>query len=146
MLQKELDNINSLVTRGMAVNSQKINLQQSVLQSETSILDIKLLALKAQQEVSKIARNVADLHNQWRNEALAEFNKSQQALANLAQQAQLAKASAGGANPPSPNRCEEARELLYLIVRGSGGVLQAFPVAANDGAQRQASAAAPEQK
>ncbi len=114
VLQKEFDNINSLVTRGMAVNSQKINLQQSVLQSETSILDVKLLALKAQQEVSKIARGIADLHNQWRNEALAEFNKSQQTLGRLSKQAQLAKASAGGANPassaPANGRCEEAKE------------------------------------
>jgi len=132
VLQKEFDNISGLVNRGMAVNSQKLGLEQSLLQSEGNLLDIKLLVLKAQQEVSRIDRNMADLRSQWRNEAVSEFNKGQQTLSTLLQQAQAATGATGGSDPTSLHdkaRCDEARGASYLLVRGSNGVLQAFPVA-----------------
>ena len=83
LLQKELDNINALMNKGLAVTSQKLALEQGVLQSETNRLDLKLSTLKAQQEVGKIERGIMDLVNQWRNEAVVEFNKTQATLATL---------------------------------------------------------------
>jgi hypothetical protein len=134
LLQKELDNINGLMSKGLAVSSQKLNLEQSVLQIETNRLDLKLLTLKGQQELRKIERSIADLRNQWRNEALGEFTKTQQALATLSQQAQAASA------PPAAGKCDEMKDALYVIVRGPGGVMQAFPVAAKDDARGEAGA------
>lgn len=132
LLQKELSNVNGLMDKGLAVASQKLALEQSVLQSEANRLDLKLLILKAQQEVSKSERNITDLRSQWRSEALTEFNKAQQELNASSQQAQ----ANGGADPASTwkagNSCEDSKESFYLIARGPGGILQAFPVAAKN--------------
>jgi len=134
LLQKELETVNALMTKGLAVTSQRLALEQGVLQSETNRLDLKLLTLKAQQEVGKIERSITDLFSQWRNEAVAEFNKTQAALAALSQQAQAASSAASGADAASrrhpAGNCDDMKERLYVIVRGPGGVLQAFPVAA----------------
>jgi polysaccharide biosynthesis/export protein ExoF len=129
LLQNELDNINRLISNGNATSPQKINIEQSVLQTETNRLDVKLVILKGQQEVSRIERSIADLHNQWRNETRAEFNKTKQTLAALLQQAKAASTVPAG--PASS--CADARESWYLIVRGAGGLLQAFPVASKTG-------------
>jgi hypothetical protein len=129
LLQKELDNVNGLFSKGLAVSGQKLNLEQSVLQSETNRLDVKLLILKAQQEVSKLDRAIVDLRNQWRNEAIAEFGKTQQTIAALAQQAQAA-AARQAPRQPDAGACEDTKDGLYVILRGPGGTLQAFPVAA----------------
>jgi hypothetical protein len=136
LLQKELDNINGLMNKGLAVSGQKLTLEQEVMQTETNSLDIKLLILKAQQEVSKIERSITDLRNQWRNEALVEFNKTQQALAAMSQQAHAASISAGGANSAASagGSCNDTKESFYVIVRSSG-LLQAFPVVAKNQAQ-----------
>jgi hypothetical protein len=144
LLQKELDNINGLMSKGFATNSQKMGLEQNVMQTETNRLDLKLLILKAQQEVSKIERNITDLHNQWRNEARAEFSKTQQTLTALSQHAQAAPSAPSGADPASHpqagDSCEDAKESFYVIVRGPGGLLQAFPVASKSEVQGEASA------
>jgi hypothetical protein len=131
LLQNELDNINRLISNGNATSPQKINIEQSVLQTETNRLDVKLVILKGQQEVSRIERSIADLHNQWRNETRIEFNKTKQTLAALLQQAKAASTVPDGASPASS--CAGAKESLYLIVRGAGGLLQAFPVASKTG-------------
>jgi hypothetical protein len=144
LLQKELDNINALMNKGLAVTSQRLALEQSVLQSETNRLDLKLMTLKAQQEVGKIERSIMDLLNQWRNEAVVEFNKTQATLAALSQQAQAAASAASGADAAAHRHaggdCDDMRERLYVIVRGPDGVLQAFPVAAKQDARGEASA------
>ncbi len=93
------------------------------------------LVLKAHQELSKIDRNMADLRSQWRNEAVSEFNKGQQALSALLQQARSASGATGESNPTpqlAKARCEEAQGASYLLVRGSNGVLQAFHVASKN--------------
>jgi len=135
LLQKELDNINGLMSRGLAVSSQKLTLEQSVLQSETNRLDLKLSILKAQQEVRKIEHNLTDLRTQWQNEIRGEISKTQGALAALAQQAKTTRAT-GGADPASPQQagssCDDAKESFYVIVRGASGLLQAFPVASKN--------------
>ncbi len=143
LLQKELDNINGLMSKGLAVSSQKLTLEQSVMQAETNRLDLKLLMLKGQQEVKKIERGIMDLLNQWRNEAVVEFNKTQATLATLSQQAQAAGAASGAgaaSHPHAAGDCDDMKERLYVIVRGPGGVLQAFPVAAKQDMRGEASA------
>ena len=134
LLQNELDNINGLMSKGFATSPQKIALEQSVLQTDTNRLDLKLLILRVQQEVSKIDQNITGLRNKWRNEARAEFIKTQQALAALTQQAQAASSATGGPDKASQARgsCEDEKESFYVIVRGPGGVLQAFPVASKN--------------
>ncbi len=129
LAQKDLDKIGGLLSEGLVSGPQKLALEQNILQAEASRLDVKLATLRAQQEISKIDRNIVDIRNQWRNDSLAEFNKTQAALIDLAQQARAAEAAA--ATPAAaPAECGEAKDALYIILRGPGGAMQAFPVAA----------------
>jgi exopolysaccharide production protein ExoF len=137
LAQKEFDKIGSLLNEGLVANQQKLALEQNILQAEASHLDVKLAILKAQQEVSKIDRNITDLRNQWRNDSLAEFNKTRSALTDLTQQAQAASSTVGRADQASQghteSNCGDAKESFYVIVRGPEGSMQAFPVGLKNG-------------
>jgi len=132
LAQKEFDKIGGLLNEGLVGNQQKLALQQNILLAEASRLDVKLAILRTQQEVSKIDHAISDLRNQWRNDSLAEFNKTRATLADLAQQAQAAANAAARADPASQGQaasnCGDATESFYVIVRGPGGAMQAFPV------------------
>jgi len=58
--------IGGLASKGLATIPQRLALEQSVLQTEDSRLDLKLSLLKAQQELSRAVRNMTDLRRQAR--------------------------------------------------------------------------------
>jgi hypothetical protein len=126
LYQKDLDKIGGLLSEGLVSGPQKLALEQNILQAEANRLDVKLATLRAQQDISKIDRNIADLRNQWRNDSLAEFTKTQAALTDLGQQLRAATAT------PTPAACGDAKDALYIILRGPDGAVQAFPVAGGD--------------
>ncbi|MBP0579041.1 polysaccharide biosynthesis/export family protein [Labrys sp. LIt4] len=74
LAKEELDNVNGLVSKGLAVASRKLALDQNVSQFESNRLDIDLLILRAQQDISKAERDVVDLHNKRRNDILTEIS------------------------------------------------------------------------
>jgi hypothetical protein len=127
LAQDELNKINGLMKEGLANGGQKLALEQNILQAEAVRLDVQLAILKARQEVSKIDRNVVDVRNQWRNDSLADFNKTRSTIADLVRQARVAKAAID-TPPTGEDKCGEAKQSTYIIVQGSGGLMQAFPV------------------
>jgi hypothetical protein len=129
LTQKEFDKIGSLLNEGLVANQQKLTLQQNILQADANDLDVKLAVLRAQREVSKIDRNISDLRNQWRNDSLADFNKTRSILADLSQQAHVASSADPAAQGKTESNCRETKESFYVIVRGPSGSMQAFPVA-----------------
>lgn len=139
LLEKELDNVNGLMSKGLTINPQRLMLEESLVQNEASTLDLKLLLLKARQEVSKTDRSIADLRNQWRNAAREELNKTQQTLMTLARQAQAISSATDGpgsaAHAQVGGSCEDQKGVFYVVLRGADGSLQAFPVAARSESQ-----------
>jgi hypothetical protein len=126
LAQNELDKVNSLMKEGLAYGGQKLALEQNVLQAEAVRLDVQLAILRVKKEASNIDRNIADVRNQWRNDSLADFNKTRSTLADLLRQAHAARAALG-AGATAENNCD-VKEKTYIIVQSAGGLMQAFPV------------------
>ena len=132
LAQAQLDRINTLRDKGLAISSQTIALEQGLLQLDVANDDLKLSVLHAQQSVNQVDRTVAEMRAEYRNEMLAEVNKTQTALAKLIRQ------SAAPA-PPEPRAsadCDASGASLFVVVRAANGVLQAIPVAPAGGASR----------
>jgi exopolysaccharide production protein ExoF len=125
LAEAQLDRLNTLRDQGLAIASQTLALEQGVLQLEVADDDLKLSVLHAQQEVNAIDRSVADMRAEYRNETLAEVNKTQATLAKLARQA----AAPTSVEPRPAADCDASGPTLFVVVRAANGALQAIPVA-----------------
>jgi len=95
-------------------------------------MGVKLPLLMARQPLDKIQLEIADPHNQWRNDILAKFSKIPSSLAELVQQIPVSTNSAEGADPVAQGHDAETRT-MYVIIRALGGLLQPFPAAWENG-------------
>jgi chromosome segregation ATPase len=122
ILQRQLHDLDGLASKGLATIPQRLALDQNLLLTEDNRLDLKLSLLKAQQDLSKVVRSMADLHRQARNATLMERNQTEDALAAYSRQARA-----------TPDQLRDRghgdkKDVLYLLVRDTAGSLQAFPV------------------
>ena len=129
LAQAQLNRLNTLRDQGLTIASQTLALEQNLLQLEVADDDLKLSVLHAQQGVNEIDRSVAEMRAEYRNETLAEVNKTQTMLAKLT------RPSAASTSPePRPSAdCDASGASLFVVVRAANGALQAIPVAAVGG-------------
>lgn len=80
LVRRELDNINSLLSKGLAVSPRQLAVEQNLAQSESQALDLMLATARAKQEISRIDRAIADLENQREIEIGRELRETQLAL------------------------------------------------------------------
>ena len=92
LARKELEAVSSLVAKGLSVSSRQMSLDQTVAQYESNRLDVDLLILRAKQDISKLARDKADLQNRHRTDALAEMAETRAKLAVNTEKMQTAQA------------------------------------------------------
>jgi len=85
LAKQELDNITKLVERKLAVSSRQLSLSQTVAQFETTVLDLKLAKLRAQQDIYRTERDASDAVNTRSNEILTELGEAQNELASMAE-------------------------------------------------------------
>ena len=125
LAQAQLNRLNTLRDQGLAITSQTLAYEQNLLQLEVADDDLKLSILHAQQEVNQIDRSVGEMRAEYRNETLAEVNKTQTTLAKLARQA----AASTSLEPRPAADCDASGPTLFVVVRAANGALQAIPVA-----------------
>jgi hypothetical protein len=92
-LHKQFDSFSHLVDKGIGLLSQKLTLQQNIMQFDGSLLDLKLAILRSKEEISKAEQSITLLQNQRRNEALLGLGQTQAQLTMLSQQAAQATAA-----------------------------------------------------
>lgn len=80
LIRRELDNINSLISRGLAVSPRQLAVEQNLAQSESQALDLSLATARARQEISRIDRSIADLENQREIDVGRELRDTQLSL------------------------------------------------------------------
>jgi hypothetical protein len=118
ILQRQLHDLDGLASKGLATIPQRLALEQNLLLTADNRLDLKLSLLKAQQDLSRVVRNMADLRRQARNVTLVDRNQTEDALAAYSRQAHA-----------TPDRGDgDTKDVLYLLVRDAAGSLRAFPV------------------
>ena len=125
LARRELDNINSLLDRGLATASRKLALEQTTAQFESARLDLDLLMLRAQQDISKTDRDAADLVNRRHNEVLMELGTVRGKLAAMAERRLTLESLIYDSEVIAPQRSRRAADpqqkpKLNLIRRAAG--------------------------
>lgn len=80
LIRRELNNINSLISKGLAVSPRQLAVEQNLAQSESQALDLMLATARAKQEISRIDRTLADLQNQREIDIGRELRETQLSL------------------------------------------------------------------
>lgn len=80
LIRRELDNINSLMSKGLAVSPRQLAVEQNLAQSESQGLDLMLATARAKQEISRIDRMRADVQNQREIDIGRELRETQLSL------------------------------------------------------------------
>lgn len=80
LVRRELSNINSLISKGLAVSPRQLAVEQNLAQSESQALDLMLATARAKQEISRIDRALADLENQREIDIGRELRETRLAL------------------------------------------------------------------
>ncbi|WP_448951959.1 polysaccharide biosynthesis/export family protein [Labrys neptuniae] len=136
LAKQELDNVVGLVSKGLAVASRKLALDQSVSQFESNSLDIDLLRLRAQQDLSKADRDIADLNNKRRNDILTELSDVRSKIALNTEKTQTTQGLIYNAEVQAPQAAVAQlgnfnSKLTYTIIRRAGDKTQT--IAATEG-------------
>jgi hypothetical protein len=125
LLRDQLGNVDALLKRGSATMSQKLALEQTLAQYESSHLDLQLSGLKSRQDLLKAQQSIADARTQLRSQNLIELGQTQARLSDLSRGAEAAantKKQAGAA-------CDQTPGPVFEVVRGPDGAMQVLPVA-----------------
>jgi polysaccharide biosynthesis/export protein ExoF len=127
LARRELDNINSLMNRGLAVSGRQLAVEQNVAQMESMMLDLSLAAARTRQDMSRNQRNIAELRNQRANEVLKELRETQvnldQVMERLSTYQGLLYESQVTAPQQQLQRADAAMRLEFHILRRQDGNL-----------------------
>jgi hypothetical protein len=122
LLQDQLDAVDGLLKRGSATVSQKLGLEQTPAQYESSHLDLQLSGLKSRQELLKAQQSIGDVRNQLRTQDLVELSQTQARLSDLSK-------DISAATKPAGSVCDQAPGPVFEVVRGADGAIQVLPIA-----------------
>ncbi len=129
LLQDQLAAVDGLLKRGVATVNQKLSIEQSLAQFESSDLDLKLAGLKSRQEWLKAQQSVIEIANQLRAQDVAELSQTDARIA------ELSKRGIEAANAPKPaGACAQAPGPMFEVVAGKDGAMKVMPVAPLAGA------------
>ena len=126
LLQSQLDAVDSLLKKGSATVSQKLMLEQTMAQYQSSHLDLQLSGLKSRQELIKAQQSIGELRNQVRTQDVVELNQIQARISDLS------KGDNSAAAKPTVAACDQSPGPVFEIFRGADGAMQVLPVAPVD--------------
>jgi polysaccharide biosynthesis/export protein ExoF len=137
LVRKELDNITSLVSKGLSFTSRQLSLEQNIAQLQSRRVDVDLSIVRTRQDISKTDREIVDLSHQRRNDILTDLRKAEDKLAELSEKAATAENLIHESEVVAPQFVEErtadrAPPLLTIIRRGVDGELHAMVVQETD--------------
>jgi len=122
LAKKDLDNVNSLVSKGLSVAPRQLALDQAVAQIESARMDLALAIIRAEQDIGKTDRDILTLKNNRQNEVLTEVRVAQTQLQEYQERAETAQRLAYESDVVAPQLEDERvrEELLqpvFAIVR-----------------------------
>jgi len=137
LVRKELDNITSLVSKGLSYTSRQLSLEQNMAQLQSTRVDVDLSIVRTRQDISKTDREIVDLSHQRRNDILGDLRKTEDKLAELSEKAATAENLIQESEVVAPQFIEERTAdtrppLLTIIRRGVDGELHSMIVQETD--------------
>jgi len=136
LVRKELDNINSLLSKGLAVSPRQLAVEQNLAQMESQMLDLLLATARTKQEISRNERNLTELQNLRENEINKDLRETQISLRQATDRISSLQMLVYDSQVSGPRQqllqSSEAARLSFRIVRRQDGKLQEAAVEQTD--------------
>ena len=138
LVRKELDNISSLVSRGLSYTARQLQLEQNVAQLVSTRVDVDLSAVRTRQDISKAERDIVDLGHERRDDILTDLRKTEARLAELAQKAATAENLIRDSEVTAPLSADQRIDaqtqppILTILRRGDDGTVHETTVQEGD--------------
>lgn len=130
LVRRELDNINSLLGKGLTVSPRQLAVEQNLAQLESQALDLILATARTKQEIARTDRNIADLRNQRETDINKELRETQITLKQTADRINSLRLLVDESSTTGPRlQAQQAREMSrmrFTVVRRQDGVLKEF--------------------
>jgi polysaccharide export outer membrane protein/exopolysaccharide production protein ExoF len=91
LMKKELAQVSGLVSRGLAVSPRQTAVEQNVAAYESNRIDIQTGRIRAQQEASRLERDILEVRNSFKNDVLTEIADVRSKIENIDQKILTAK-------------------------------------------------------
>ncbi|WP_439575020.1 polysaccharide biosynthesis/export family protein [Phreatobacter sp.] len=132
LARRELQNINSLMTRGLSVSARQVAVEQHLAQMESQLLDLSLAAARTRQEMARNERSMVDLRYQRANDVLREMRETQTMLDHVSERIETFRGLLYDSQVTAPRQqlllADEAARLNFQIVRRDAGQVRQIPV------------------
>lgn len=127
LVQKDLDNINSLMSKGLAVSPRQLALEQNLAQLESQALDLILATARTRQDIGKTELSIAELRNKRETEINKELRETQASLGQVSERIDALKALVHESSVSAPRLLAQqerdgARMTLTLLRRNEGAL------------------------
>lgn len=119
----ELNLVNDLVSKGLAITPRKLAAEQSQAAFESNRLDVQVAMLRAQQSLTRADRDIIDLRSRFRRDALAEASDIRLKLGQNDEKALTAGRLSADAESQIVGSSEDGSDMLtarYEVTRRAG--------------------------
>jgi protein involved in polysaccharide export with SLBB domain len=136
LVRKDLDNINSLMSKGLSVSPRQLAVEQNLAQLESQALDLILATARTRQDIGKTDLNIAELQNKRETEINKELRETQISLSQVTDRVDALRALVHESSVWAPRQlarqASEAARLTMTVVRRSEGAFREVVVAETD--------------
>lgn len=120
----ERQNVKSLADRGLVVSNRQLSTEQAVAQMESTKLDFRIARVRAEQDRSKLDRDVLELQDQRKAEILIELRQTESKIAELREKILTSQRLVSSAEMLLPivereNSSENEPSVDFVIVRNN---------------------------
>jgi polysaccharide biosynthesis/export protein ExoF len=123
LAKKELEDVTSLVNKGLAVAPRRLQVEQNTAQLESARLDVQLGSLRSQQEIGRLDQTLVELKSRLRTDALTEASADRDKLTAVEQQISTADKLIYQTEVRAPeftaNAAQQSARVLFSITRPS---------------------------
>ena len=132
LIQKELKDVSSLVSKGLAAAPREMNLERGLTQYQSERLTAETSLLRARQEISRTEISILELRNRYKNEVTVTLRETQAQLDALNRKAETAFQLLYESEVSAPRflarRAQAASaKPVYTIMRATNGRSEEFP-------------------
>ncbi len=130
-VKKELDNISSLVEKGLAVSPRQLGLERTMAQMEGDRLRLETLLLKARQDISRTDISILEASNKRATEITVDLRETEAKLEQTTSKFRVADKLLYDAQVSAPalagGRRREQPQPVFSIVRDVKGATEEVP-------------------
>ena len=126
LARRELEIVNGLVGKGLAIAPRQVGAEQAVIQLESARQDLQLTMLRARQDISKADRDALELRNRRQTEVANDLRQVEMRLQDIAGRAETAERLTYDTEVTAPQVLAErmrsdVTQPVYSILRRDGG-------------------------